>query len=225
MCGSSPILLAGTDTGVGKTWVGCALAHALRRRGHRVIAIKPVETGCAGAPMADEDGVRLALATGQGEPGHALVRLRAPVAPAEAAEREQLVLDFDVLVDRVRGLVAKAEIALVEGAGGLLSPITWEHDLTDLGRALEARVLLVASDRLGTINHTRMALRVVAERSLDLTGVVFDAPREVDASTGSNAVALVRLAPNIRVITLPCVPEPASLAAALAPLLGWFGLG
>ena len=85
---SNVLVIAGTDTSVGKTWVACALARALRSAGRRVIAIKVVETGCTGPRQDTEDGVLLARASGQGEPAEALVRLAAPLTPALAAERE-----------------------------------------------------------------------------------------------------------------------------------------
>ncbi|HEU4682675.1 MAG TPA: AAA family ATPase, partial [Gemmatimonadales bacterium] len=72
------ILITGTDTNVGKTWVACALAHALRGGGKQVIAIKPVETGCSDPPTVREDGVLLAHATGQTQPAHAILRLTEP---------------------------------------------------------------------------------------------------------------------------------------------------
>ena len=135
MLAPSVLLIVGTDTGVGKTWTGCALARILCRGGRRVVAVKPVETGCPGAPAETEDGVALARATGQAEPLHALLRFRESVAPSEAADREGTQIDFDDLVRRVREHAACADLALVEGAGGLLSPLTWEHNAVELARA------------------------------------------------------------------------------------------
>ena len=91
MLAPSVLLIVGTDTGVGKTWTGCA----------------PVDT---------EDGVALARATGQAKPLHALLRFHEPVAPPEAADREGTQIDFDDLVRRVREHTACADLALVEGA-------------------------------------------------------------------------------------------------------------
>src|SRR5688572_7236834 len=88
------VVITGTDTGVGKTVVAVGLARALAAAGRAVLAVKPVESGC-GEPFAreDEDGVVLALATGQAKPKAALVRLRAPVTPALAAEHEKTPID------------------------------------------------------------------------------------------------------------------------------------
>ncbi|MFC1643407.1 dethiobiotin synthase, partial [Myxococcota bacterium] len=199
----SVVVIAGTDTGVGKTWVGCAMARALRRIGRQVLAVKPLETGCPGAPTETEDGVALARATGQTQPAQALLRLREPVAPSEAADREGQQIDFDHLVRCVRRYRARADVTLVEGAGGLLSPLTWDRNAVDLALALEARVLLVSADRLGTISHTLMAVKWLELSGLEIAGVVLSAPARPDASTGSNAAAISRVSGFSRVLAIP----------------------
>ena len=146
------LLVTGTNTGVGKTWLACALAKDLSRE-KRVVAIKPIETG------GGDDGEMLAMATGQASPKKALVTLKEPLTPALAADREGVKLDFDDLVARVRDAAKDADVVIVEGAGGLLSPLTWDSDATTLARALDAKVILVATDALGTISavHTAAA--------------------------------------------------------------------
>lgn len=222
--GPSVVLIVGTDTGVGKTWTGCALARALRRSGRRVVAVKPMETGCSVAPTETEDGVALARATGQTDPSQALVRLRDPVAPPEAADREGRRIDFDEIVVRIRGYAACAEITLVEGAGGLLSPLTWERSAVDLARALDARVLLVAADRLGTISHTSMALKVLELNRFDPLGVVLTAPEQPDASTGSNAAAISRLSGCARLVCAPRTYDPKVSSDCMEEVIGWLRL-
>ncbi len=218
------VLIVGTDTGVGKTWTGCALARALCRSGRRVVAVKPLETGCSGTPTAAEDGVALARATGQTDPLQALVRFRDPVAPSEAADREGRRIEFEELVRRIREYAACAEITLVEGAGGLLSPLTWERSAVDLARALDARVLLVAADRLGTISHTTMALKVLELNRLETVGVVLTAPEERDASTGSNAAAISRLSGCSRIVCAPRTHDPKESSDCMEEVTRWLHL-
>lgn len=221
---SSVLLIVGTDTGVGKTWVGCALARALCRTGRRIVAIKPLETGCSGEPSDLEDGVALARATGQAEPRQALLRFRDPVAPPEAADREGRPIDFEALVRGVREHAARAEVTLVEGAGGLLSPLTWEHSAVDLGHALAAHVLLVAADRLGTINHTLMALKVLEIGGLHVAGIVLTAPARPDASTGSNAAAIAKLSGCPRLLCAPRSRSTDDGARHLGEVMQWLHL-
>jgi dethiobiotin synthetase len=222
---SSPavVVVTGTDTGVGKTWTTAALARRASEAGRRVIAIKPFETGCQAEPDAAEDGATLARASGQHAPTHALVRLAAPVAAPEAADREGARVDYAAVVREIRGLVARADLALVEGAGGLLSPLTWEHTALDLARDLGARLVVVAADRLGTVNHTLMTLKVLEANGLEALGVVLTAPEHPDASTGSNARAIARLAP-IRVHCVPRATHPEACARSMNEVLSWLAL-
>lgn len=217
----SILVIVGTDTGVGKTWTGCALARALRQSGRRVVGLKPLETGCPGPPAETEDGTLLARATGQSEPQHALFRFRDPVAPPEAADREGRQIDFEYLLRRVREYRDRADVLLVEGAGGLLSPLTWEQNAVDLAQALEARVLLVAADRLGTISHTLLALEKLELSQLEVLGVVLTAPEQPDASTGSNAAAISRLSGCSRLVCAPRSHHPETISDWAQEVTQW----
>lgn len=186
------LLVTGTNTGVGKTWLACALAKELSQsRAGRVVAIKPVETG------GGNDGEMLARATGQDAPRRALVELREPLTPALAADREGVVLDFDAIVVKVRDAAMGADLAIVEGAGGLLSPITWDADATTLARALGATVILVASDALGTLSAVHTAVACFPPFVIALVE-----PETRDLSTGTNADALRRRLGAVRIVEI-----------------------
>ena len=215
------LLIAGTDTGVGKTWVARALSLAMARSGRRVVAVKPVETGCGEATRAEEDGALLAAATGQPEPREALLRFAAPLAPALAAEAEGETIDLDALVLRIEALGEGADLVLLEGWGGLLSPITWEWNIVDLARTLGAPVLLVGGDRSGAISQGLLCLSALELAGLELTGLVLTTPEEPDASTGTNAAAIARISGMDRVATLPRAKDPAAIVTAVAPVLTW----
>jgi dethiobiotin synthase len=218
------LLITGTDRGVGKTWVGQALGRLLTDAGRRVVAIKPVETGCTDATALLEDGALLAAATGQAEPLAALHRYASPLAPALAAEAEGEPLDLDALILRIEALSAGADLVMVEGAGGLLSPITWEWTVVELARTLGAAALVVGVDRLGTINHTLLTLSALELAGLAVAGVVLTAPETPDSSTGTNAAAIARLGGLERVATLPRRGDPALARDAVAPVVGWIDL-
>jgi dethiobiotin synthetase len=219
------VVIAGTDTGVGKTFVGCALARAVARSGRRVLAVKPVESGCGDGPREAEDGALLAAATGQTEPREALLRLRAPIAPALAADREGVTVDVDALAARIRTLGEGFDMVLVEGAGGVLSPLSWTRDLTHIAHDLDARVLLVASDRLGVLHHVRASVQTLLDTWLLPAGVVLSAPAEPDASTGTNAAALARVLGLYGEVSQRIARVPrgdmATAEAALAPVMEW----
>lgn len=220
------VFVTGTDSGVGKTWVGCALARALVRAGHRVVAIKVVETGTELNPSPIEDGVQLAAATGQRAPLHALYRFRTPVAPAVAVELEGgKKLDFDTVVGEVERVASGSEITLVETAGGLLAPLAWDWNVVDLAEALGASVLVAAANRLGTINHTLLTLGALELGGILAAGVVLSAPEVADASTPTNRDAIVRLSGLDRVLEVPRTSDPEAAAMAVTPVLPWLGGG
>jgi dethiobiotin synthetase len=215
------ILVTGTDIGVGKTWVACALARALTAAGRSVVAIKPVETGCSGQPTEIEDGVRLARATGQSQPSHAIIRLPESVAPVLASERAGAEIDFDALLLKIERLAEGAEYALIEGAGGLLAPVTWEWNMADVARSLAAAALVVSADRLGTINHTLLTLSALELAGIPCACVVLTAAEKTDQSAGSNAAAIARLSGIERILSVPKVGDDAAAAASVGPVLEW----
>ncbi|MEO8633882.1 MAG: dethiobiotin synthase [Gemmatimonadales bacterium] len=214
-------LVVGTGTGVGKTWITCAVARALQAAGQQVVAVKPIETGCVEPADPSEDGLRLAEATGQAGPRRALVRLPGLVAPAIAADQAGVTVGYDDLIARLRSMATTDTLLLVEGAGGLLSPLTWSDNHLDLAHSLEARVLLVAADRLGTINHTLMALRVLQAEKISVLGVVLNQPGDPDESTRTNAGALQRLVEHVPIVTVPHLTDPVQADQAVKEIAGW----
>lgn len=215
------IVVTGTDTEIGKTMVTAGLARALRDRGVDVRAIKPVESGTEVDVQPGEDGVILAQATGQGAPEQALVRLREPLAPPVAADIDGVALDMDAWCDEIHAYAQGAEVVLVEGAGGLLSPLTWQHTARELAQKLDASVLVVAPDTLGTLNHTLLVLDALGHADLPICGVVFSAPAEADSSTGRNAGTLREFAGMERIAELGRVADFAEAAEQLDAACAW----
>jgi len=212
----SALLVTGTDTGVGKTFVTCALAHALRRRGRRVSVMKPVETGVSGRA---EDAEALRAAARDPAPLDVVCpyRLRAPLAPAVAAPREGVTIDVARLATLVRQRAADADVLLVEGAGGLLVPLAGRATYADLAVACELPLLIVGPNRLGVINQCALTARVALGLGLQVRGFVLSRPSgAVDPSVDDNAAVITDLT------GLPCLgnlahaPSPETVADALA---------
>jgi dethiobiotin synthetase len=218
------LFVTGTDTGVGKTRVACALAHALSLRGVRVRARKPVESG-VDARHGPLDAQALREAAGAHEPIDRVcpLRLRAPLSPERAARLEGLRLELDDLVAAVRADADERGFVLAEGAGGFLSPIARDALNADLARALALPVLIVAADRLGTLNHTLLTVEAVRVRGLAVAGVVLNAPAPGDTQAMDNAGELARWL-GLPVLRLPHGVEAGGAAwpreaALLAPLV------
>ncbi len=212
---SNIVVVTGTESGVGKTWVTAALARALAASGTTVRAVKLIETGCRDEAREREDGVILAHATGQDAPLEALYRFHDDMAPVLAAERVGVTLDFDELLMAAERHAERCDILLLEGASGLLSPFTWEWCLVDVAQALEARAILVGSDRLGTLSHALLTLGALELAAVPVVDTVLAPPATADPSTGTNAEALKRLSGVPRVVTVPRTDDPALGAAAL----------
>ena len=187
----SRLFITGTDTGVGKTFVACALARALRARGLRVAVMKPVETGVAGEP---EDALRLRAAAEDPAPLDDICpyRLRAPLAPAVAARLEGRAIDVDRLSQDILRRAATADVLLVEGAGGILVPIRDTTTYADLAAQVGLPVLIVGANRLGTINHCALTARAAVAAGLTVRGFVLSEPaaqRDESAATNAETIA------------------------------------
>jgi dethiobiotin synthetase len=189
----SGVLVTGTDTGVGKTFVACALAHALRARGRSVAVMKPVETGVTELP---EDALALREAAADPAPLDEICpyRLRAPLAPSVAARLEHVAIDLARLEALVRRRLDAADVLIVEGAGGLLVPIADSVTYADLAARMRLPLLIVAANRLGTVNHCALTARVAAAMGLEVLGIVLSQPTaQRDESAASNAETIAAL--------------------------------
>jgi dethiobiotin synthetase len=169
MSGARGVFVVGTDTGVGKTTFAIGLVAALVGRGLRVAAMKPCETGDG------DDAARLVAATGRAlDPALACpYRFELPAAPEVAARRQGAIIDLDRLDSAFQTLASDADFTVVEGAGGLLVPLTAEATYAELVKRLALPVVLVARTQLGTINHTLLTAEVARHRGLEVLGVVF----------------------------------------------------
>ena len=164
--------VTGTDTGVGKTVVSCAIARAMRSRGVDVGVMKPAETGVG--PDGPQDARALRDAAGVADTLDEICpfQFALPAAPSVAARHAGRELKLDEIVAGYARLAARHEQMLVEGAGGLLVPLTADHHMGDLARQLQLEVIVVARMSLGTINHTLLSLREVERQGLVLAGVI-----------------------------------------------------
>lgn len=268
------IFITGTDTGVGKTVVGAALARALRAAGLKVTPRKPVESGvrnagsrqpqrgeaqgcaepsgctaeghddlsggsgeafpgayAAGKPHSSPHGcARRVSGEGLSRPpcGHGTdcatdaetlheaagapgtldevcpFRFVPPVSPKRAARLAGCRLTLDDLEAACCAGVDDGDFLLVEGAGGLLSPIAEDGLNADLALRLGLPLLIVAPDRLGVINHTLMTLEAARSRGLQPVAIVLNGGAGDGNTAAANAAELAEL------IDLPLLPFPAA---------------
>ncbi|MFK7897917.1 MAG: dethiobiotin synthase [Myxococcota bacterium] len=166
------LFITGTDTGVGKTVVSCALARGLRDAGIDVGVMKPVETGVPA--KGPEDALALSSAAGIRDSLDLVCPLQyeIPAAPEACARTEEHAADLGPILEAYAKLDDRHETMVVEGAGGLLVPFSSEVSMADLVKRLDLPVLIVARASLGTINHTMLTLEACSARKIDVVGVV-----------------------------------------------------
>ncbi len=218
--------VTGTDTGVGKTAISCALLKAAAQAGLRTAAVKPVAAGCDDNGQ-NEDALQLLdcmtepLDYSQVNP----VALDAPVAPHIAAEMQGKRLQASRLAGICRGvMMGSAEFVLIEGAGGWRVPIGPRETLADLAVQLQVGVILVVGMRLGCINHALLTAEAVRRDGLVLAGWVANQPGETMICHKENLDTLKRLIPapllgEVPQLT-PFYPGEAGTYLSLQHLLG-----
>ena len=164
--------VSGTDTGVGKTLVACALVRAMRRRGLDVGVMKPIETGVgAEGPL---DALALRDAAEAREPLEEICpqTFALPAAPTVAAASEGRAVELEAIRDAFARLRGRHEWLVAEGAGGLLVPAARDLSMADLCREFQLPLLIVGRAALGTINHTLLTLEAAEARNLPVAGAV-----------------------------------------------------
>jgi dethiobiotin synthetase len=172
------LFFTGTDTGVGKTRVVCAVALALRRRGVAVAVRKPVATGATlrGGRWVSDDTLSLARAAGLTAESDldAITPFTFPVpaAPPVAARLDGVALSLSDLAAAVRRQSEPGQLVLAEGVGGLLCPLTGSETVADLADVLRWPVVVVTRRSLGTLNHTLLTVEVALNRGLPVAGIV-----------------------------------------------------
>ncbi|MBS0201857.1 MAG: dethiobiotin synthase [Planctomycetes bacterium] len=173
------LFVTGTDTNVGKTHIACLIVRALRRVGHRVGAYKPVCSGAifhSGLPPRWEDIVRLQEALAGDWPDDSICpqRFLAPVAPPLAAAEEGRTVNRELMTGGAEWWFSRSDLLVVEGAGGLLSPLSESDNSADLARSFGYPLLIVGRCGLGTINHSLLTIEAARSRGLPLAGVVLN---------------------------------------------------
>ncbi|MGO9107791.1 MAG: dethiobiotin synthase [Thermoguttaceae bacterium] len=177
------LFITGTDTGVGKTYVTALIVRSLVASGRRVGVYKPAASGCdrnAQGCLVSEDAVALWEASGGlGDLDRVCPqRFAAPLAPHLAARAEGREVDAGLLRSGLDYWRSRCEIVLVEGAGGLMSPLGDDEYVADLARDLGFPLIVVSRNVLGTINVTVQTLIVasVYRGGLAVAGVVLNHP-------------------------------------------------
>ncbi len=193
------IFITGTDTGAGKTVLATLLTRHLRDRGMHVAALKPLCSGGRDDAVALWTAAGKVLALDEVNPWH----FRAALAPVLAARREAKQVRLAEVVKHIRRVSRDFEVVVVEGAGGLLSPLGEDFASRELIVALKAAPIIVSPNRLGAVNHIRLTLEALPARLAARAQVVFfDLPKP-DSATRTNAALLGEFVEPLRIHQFP----------------------
>jgi dethiobiotin synthetase len=210
--------ITGTDTAVGKTYLSTVLLALMRRRGLNVAAMKPVETGVKADDPAS-DAMRLRDAAGSTDPIELVrpVLLSEPLAPWVARLRSGGSVDLNALDTAFATLQEGRDAILVEGAGGLLVPITRDMAYDGLFVQWGLDLIVVAGNRLGAINHTLLTVRAAHDAGLRVRGVVLNAlgPEPGGIAERTNLEALSELLEPVPVLPFPWIRKDRTLDYAV----------
>jgi dethiobiotin synthetase len=170
------VFIAGTDTGVGKTYVACSLVRALVREGMRVAVMKPVAAGADATPegLRNADALGLARAANVPNPYERVNPFCLPLAasPHIAARTAGISIDLAAIWRQFDELSKSrdVDVVAVEGAGGWLAPTSDSETMADVAQVLQLPVLLVVGLRLGCLNHALLTAQAIASSGLPLAG-------------------------------------------------------
>ena len=213
--------ITGTDTGVGKTFVTCALLYTLKAQGIAAIGMKPIAAGGEMTPdgLNNEDVEALHLASVvklQREDLNCYL-LSEPIAPHIAAANEDIDIDLDVIRQRFDQLADLADVVLVEGVGGFVVPLGDSISTADLAQDLDLPVILVVGMRLGCLNHALLTQEAILARGLTLAGWVANQIDPHMAELDANIEALEERirAPLLGVIEWQKQPDAESISLDL----------
>lgn len=158
------IFVTGIGTGIGKTLVSSIITEALEAD-----YLKPIQAGFEEG--TDTDWVAARISNPKSTIHKEIYRLQLPASPHIAAREEGIELSIDKICDSIPSNIGNL---IVEGAGGLLVPLNQNDTVADLAKALDAKLILVSRNYLGSINHSLLTARVCKQMNLDVTGWVFN---------------------------------------------------
>jgi dethiobiotin synthetase len=205
------LFITGTDTGVGKTVLTALLAQFLRARGVNVAALKPICSGNRDDATLLYEALDGALKLDEINPWD----FRAAIAPALAAKLEKKSVTRAQVLAHIRATRKNFDVTLVEGAGGLLSPLGENFDSRDLISALRATSIIVAQNKLGAVNHILLTLAALPKNLRAKAKVVLMSPEKPDAAAKSNAKLLEQFLAPKKILALPWLGKKFELKAVL----------
>jgi dethiobiotin synthetase len=169
--------ITATDTGIGKTTITAALAFALKNMGVNVGVMKPFATGTQQKTGYKSVDVAILANSVQSQDPEELINpyfFPVPASPYAAANKLRVNIDVDSVMDNFEKLQTMHDVVLVEGIGGILTPILKNYSIANLIKDMNLDPLVVTSSRIGTVNHTLMTLNAAQQYGLKVRGLIIN---------------------------------------------------
>jgi dethiobiotin synthetase len=216
-----------TGTDIGKTYVACGLISHWRARGRKVGAFKPLLSGFDPAQVVESDAGRLLTALGRPVDAQSLDeispwRYAAAISADAAAAKEGKQVEYHAVLAASRTFLQGGhDFALIEGAGGVMAPLSEDRTMLDFAVDLNIPAILVVGSYLGTLSHSLTALSILEARQVPVALIVMNETADSTVPLADNALALARRWSSVPVRALPRNASPQAMAAiAEFPLAG-----
>jgi dethiobiotin synthetase len=215
----SAFFVTSTGTDIGKTYVGCGLISHWRSKGRKVEAFKPLLSGFDPTKVAESDAGRLLTALGRPIDDQSLDeispwRYTAAISADAAAAKEGKQVEYQAVLSASRALLeGEHDVALIEGAGGIMAPLSDDRTMLDFAVDLEIPAILVVGSYLGTLSHSLTALSILEARQVKVALIVMNETADSTVPLADNALALARRWSSTPVRALPRNASPQAIAA------------
>ncbi|QLH08887.1 dethiobiotin synthase [Candidatus Nitrosotenuis sp. DW1] len=169
--------ITGTDTGIGKTCFTAGLALAMKNSGIDVGVMKPFATGIPQKTGYQSEDVEILVEASGAKDGESLINpyfFPIPASPYMAANKLKTAIDVSSVLDRFEKLQSLHNSMLVEGIGGIMTPILKDYHVADLIKDMNLEAIIVASSRIGTVNHTLLTCDACAKYGIRAKGIVIN---------------------------------------------------
>ena len=209
--------VTGTDTGVGKTAITAALVASLRKRGIDVGVMKPIASGTpqkTGFKSSDVTLLHEAAKVNDVEEMMNPVFLQVPTSPYDATKILNLKIDMKTISERFQHLLKAHQMLLVEGIGGIMTPITKSFFVADMIKEMGLETIIVTRSTLGTLNHTVMTFRMCKEYHIPIKGMIINYFDEKGSLAERNAPSTLHEITGVPILgTIPFVKDYQKLDA------------
>ena len=203
--------ITGTDTGVGKTSITAGLAGSMRKLGVNVGIMKPIATGHPNKMgFKSPDVAKLVEVTSIKDPENLInpVFLPLPTSPYDATKLLELSVDMPLIFEQFKKLLSLHEILLVEGIGGIMTPITKNFFVADMIKGMGIETIIVTRATIGTLNHTVMTCKMCKDYGINLRGLVINNFDEKGTPAEKNAPATLYELTNVPILgTIPFIKD------------------